>query len=137
MNTRPTTTIDNAFHTLLDIARRAEVCSPNTASADVARYHLKGMMEEVDEVQRELKDRNVVHLEDELSDILWDYVSVLAACERAGLIDGAQYVLTRGIRKYTERLPAIERQSDDMWTEIKDVQKQRLLREHEERYEST
>jgi NTP pyrophosphatase (non-canonical NTP hydrolase) len=125
------------FRDILDIARENIRKNPSLKgrpSEDVALQYLAGLKDEVEEVHDEIKEHNKVHLEDELSDIAWDYACVLAQLEQAGYIDSAEAVIAHGLSKYSQRAPACLEPSEDMWDTIKAKQKTELKQRHEELY---
>lgn len=81
---------------------------------------------ELDEVHEELiKNRNV-YLEDELGDVLWDYLNLLKNLEKEGKIE-LENVFERCNKKYSERL--IGRKNGELWNDIKKKQKEELEKE--------
>lgn len=125
------------FRDMLDIARENIRKNPSLMgqnSEAVALQYLEGLKDEVEEVRDEIKENNRVHLEDELSDIAWDYACVLAQLEQAGYIDSAEAVIAHGLSKYQERAPAFLEASEEMWDAIKTKQKAELKQRHEELY---
>jgi NTP pyrophosphatase (non-canonical NTP hydrolase) len=125
------------FREILDIARENIQKNPSLqgrAAEDVALQYLGGLKDEVEEVRDEVKENNRVHLEDELSDIAWDYACVLAQLEQAGYIDSAEAVIAHGLLKYSERAPAFLEASEDMWDAVKAKQKIDLKNRHQEKY---
>ncbi len=127
------------FLEILAIARDNIAKNPSLQGrpvTDVAIQYLRGLQDEVAEVTAEILPDNKVYLEDELSDIVWDYACVLAQLERHGYIDSAEGVIAHGLAKYTERAPAFLEASEDMWEEVKANQKAKLKVRHEERYGS-
>jgi NTP pyrophosphatase (non-canonical NTP hydrolase) len=125
------------FSDILDIARENIRKNPSLqgrSSEEVALQYLSGLKDEVEEVRDEIRKNNQVHLEDELSDIAWDYACVLAQLEHAGYIKSAEAVITHGLTKYSERTPAFLELSEDMWDAIKAKQKVELKQRHEEQY---
>ncbi|NUJ97630.1 nucleotide pyrophosphohydrolase [Candidatus Gracilibacteria bacterium] len=96
---------------------------------------LKGMREEIGEMEQELKENNSVHLEDELGDILWDYLSFINVLEKRNYISSAEKVFERIHKKYGERLKAVYGQNtENAWYEIKKKQKEELQQEHQEKH---
>jgi NTP pyrophosphatase (non-canonical NTP hydrolase) len=96
---------------------------------------LKWMREEIDEMEEELKEDNSVHLEDELGDILWDYLSFINVLEKRNYISSAEKVFERIHKKYGERLDAVYGQkTEDAWHEVKKKQKEELHQEHKEKH---
>ncbi len=125
------------FLEILSIARDNIAKNPslqNRPVTEVTIQYLRGLQDEVAEVTAEILPDNKVYLEDELSDIAWDYACVLAQLERHGYIDSAEGVIAHGLAKYTERAPAFLEASEDMWEEVKANQKEKLKVRHEERY---
>jgi NTP pyrophosphatase (non-canonical NTP hydrolase) len=125
------------FVDILAIARENIKNNPSLArrpAKEVALQYLSGLKDEVEEVRAEIKENNKVHLEDELSDIAWDYACLLAQLELAGYIDSAEDVIAHGLSKYSERAPAFLEDSEDMWDAIKTKQKAELKQRHEELY---
>ena len=126
-----------AFRDILTIARENIAKNPDLQGrgiAEVARKYLDGLKDEVAEVEAEIREQNRVHLEDELSDIAWDYACVLAQLERAGYIESAEAVITHGLEKYAERAPAFLEASEDKWEAIKAKQKAALKDRHHTLY---
>jgi NTP pyrophosphatase (non-canonical NTP hydrolase) len=125
------------FRDILHIARENIRNNPSLQgrSADeVALQYLAGLKDEVEEVKDEIKENNSVHLEDELSDIAWDYACMLAQLEHAGYIKSAEAVIAHGLTKYSERAPAFLEATDELWDAIKTKQKAELKQRHEELY---
>jgi NTP pyrophosphatase (non-canonical NTP hydrolase) len=125
------------FRDILNIARENIRKNPDLqgrAADEVAFKYLAGLKDEVEEVRDELKENNRVHLEDELSDIAWDYACVLAQLEYVGYIESAEAVIAHGFDKYSERAPAFLEASEEMWDTIKAKQKRELKQRHEEQY---
>lgn len=125
------------FRGILDLAReniRKNPSLQNRPAEEVALQYLEGLQDEVEEVRDEVKEQNQVHLEDELSDIAWDYCCLLAQLEYSGYIKDAESVLTHGLRKYTERAPAFLEESEDAWEAVKARQKTELTQRHQDTY---
>lgn len=87
--------------------------------------------DEIQEAKEELQQNNSVYLEDELSDILWNYCSMLQCLEEEWYIT-QENVIERCFKKYSQRTNGIE--SWVPWEDIKLKQKQELKKEHEEKY---
>lgn len=94
-------------------------------------FYLDAIIDEVEEVRWELKHNNTVFLEDELWDILWDYLNLLYCLEYEWKADMTK-VLERALKKYKERADWLEQWVS--WDEIKSWQKQELLKEHNKKY---
>lgn len=125
------------FLDILTIARENVKSNPHIIKLDskesTLRY-LDGLEDEVEEVRVEVKENNEVFLVDELSDIAWDYAMVLSVLENRGLIENAEEVLTHGYKKYTQRLPSIDKSTVDVWDKIKVQQKRELKERHSIKY---
>lgn len=92
------------------------------------------LKDEIKEVEDELKKNNKVYLEDELWDIIWVYFNLLNKLENEGLIDKNK-VFDRSYKKFSERLaPYFAWSTKSEWDEIKKVQKESLLEEHNRLY---
>jgi NTP pyrophosphatase (non-canonical NTP hydrolase) len=125
------------FNDILAIARDNIFKNPdlqNRPAEQVVHKYLDGLKDEVEEVREEIRDKNRVFLEDELSDIAWDYACMLAALERAGYISSAEAVIVHGLEKYATRAPAFLETSEDMWDDIKAKQKLELTQRHQQLY---
>lgn len=97
--------------------------------------YFEGLSNEIEEIKVELKKDNHVYLEDELGDILWDYMNMLHHLEQEWLISSVEHVFERSIKKYTERVDGqISRRSRK---EIKAEQKLALQEEHMQSYKTS
>ena len=84
----------------------------------------------VDEVEEEIKPNNKAHLEDELSDILWGWLTLIEKLKDSGYVDGHEAIIQRALKKYQERILPLygDARDHDIWREIKERQK-RVLKE--------
>lgn len=79
------------FDELYAIAtRKSQYDQTNTWFKGVETY-LEAIGKEVDEVREEIREDRLCHLEDELGDVLWNYLNVLKALEREKGIDLRKY----------------------------------------------
>ncbi len=125
------------FRDILDIARENIRKNPSLQgrpSEEVALQYLAGLKDEIEEVRDEIREENQIHLEDELSDIAWDYACVLAQLEQAGYIESAEAVIAHGLTKYSQRAPAFLEATEEPWEAVKAKQKAELKQRHEELY---
>ena len=92
---------------------------------------LNAIVEEVHEVKEEIRPNNVAHLEDELSDILWGWLTVVENLKDEGYVTSHEVILQRALKKYEQRiLPLKGNERDDViWKEVKTRQKEELERE--------
>ena len=111
------------FDILLGIAKRKTKFDENNTWSNGSATYLAEIKNEVDEVIEELPKSRQNYLEDELGDILWDYLNVLTSLEKEVGID-ANAVLKRACRKYEQRVSGIE--SGEQWSDIKIRQKKAL-----------
>ena len=73
-----------------------ETINPDRNSLDM---YLQGLRDELWEVEVEIKDNNLVYLEDELWDILRDYMNLLYILENEGKIRSRKNVFQRSFEK--------------------------------------
>lgn len=88
--------------------------------------YLNALIEEVEEVRFELNSGRKCFLEDELGDLLWDFVCLIEHLEIENKIDKDK-VFSRSVKKYSERV--IERNKGETWNEVKYRQKVELKKE--------
>ena len=116
----------NNFKKLADIARRKSRFDKGNDWSAGAETYLAEIKKEVDEVIEELPKSRTCYLEDELGDVLWDYLNIVMALEKEQGIS-LDSVLARAQQKYNERVSGIE--SGELWKDIKQRQKIRLQEE--------
>ncbi len=119
----------NEIEALLYTARRKYGIDQRGRWSDGSSTYLNEMVQELTEVKEEIDRERLCYLEDELGDVLWDYLNVLVCLERERGISLAR-VAQRAVAKYEERIAGIERGLS--WAEIKEVQKKRLAEEYRE-----
>ena len=113
---------------LLAIVRRKNKIDQQNEWYNGSETYLLEIPKELDEVKAEIESGRQPHLEEELGDVLWDYLNLLTALESEGRIALAK-VFERATLKYRERIDAIE--NGGSWAEIKAIQKERLAQELE------
>ncbi len=89
--------------------------------------YFEELQKEIVEVCEELEKNRMVYLEDELGDVLWDYLNLLSHFEKEGKISHER-VFERCVKKYTQRLNGVR--SGTSWEDIKTKQKKSLKKEH-------
>ena len=94
--------------------------------------YFREIFQELKEAQEESYDNNSVYLEDELGDVLWDWMCLVHWLENEGKVSSLDAVVQRAYTKFTERV--IAQRNGVLWEDTKKVQKQRLADEHEELY---
>lgn len=95
-----------------------------------SQTYFDGILDEMDEVNEELKTWKQVYLEDELWDVFWDYICLLENLEQEWKISKAK-VFDRCWTKFSERLNPDGSNNGD-WTTVKKIQKERLRKEDEQ-----
>lgn len=115
------------FDILLGIAKRKAKFDESNTWSNGSETYLSEIKNEVDEVIEEIPKSRKCYLEDELGDVLWDYLNILAALEKEADID-SEAVLKRACEKYEERISGIE--NGQKWSDIKEKQKIALENEH-------
>lgn len=94
-----------------------------------SKTYFDELQKEIQETLIEYKAGNQVHLEDELGDILWDYLNLLTNLQKEGKIESIEKVFQRANKKYNERITGI--QNNINWEETKIKQKAELKQEQE------
>ncbi|RXK13999.1 nucleotide pyrophosphohydrolase [Halarcobacter mediterraneus] len=117
------------FYELFDLAEEKSKIDENSTWKGGSSIYLEELKNEVDEVIEEYKKDRKCFLEDELADILWDYLNILIAIKKEKDID-IQRVFSRALRKYTQRVNAIK--DGETWAAIKEKQQKALLDEWKE-----
>ncbi len=92
---------------------------------------LNAIVDEVQEVKEEIRANNVAHLEDELSDILWGWLTIIEKLKDKGYVTSHETILKRALKKYEERILPLNGDKKDniIWKEVKARQKEELEKE--------
>lgn len=115
------------FSSLFDIARRkAKYDNTNTWYRGSETY-FDALYQELEEVGEEITQTRLCYLEDELGDVLWNYLNLLMALEKEQGIDPTS-VLSRAVNKYQQRVATIE--NNGSWADVKAEQKRKLQQEY-------
>jgi len=112
---------------LFDIAKKKNQFDQNHSWSQGSSTYLAEMKKELAEVEEEIPLDRICYLEDELGDVLWDYLNMLLCLEKEKNIS-AHNVFKRAHQKYEERIAGIE--SGVKWAKIKAGQKERLAAEY-------
>lgn len=116
----------NNFDKLLTIAKRKFVFDQTNSWYAGSNTYLSSIKEEISEVIEEIPKGRLCYLEDELGDILWNYLNIVLALEKeSGLC--VDSVIQRAALKYDERVGVIE--SGGNWQDVKERQKRALAQE--------
>ena len=91
----------------------------------------QAIVDEVKEVQEEIKPNNIAHLEDELSDILWGWLTLIENLKDKGYVESHESIIERALKKYEERILPLygDERDHDVWREVKAKQKEALEKE--------
>lgn len=108
------------------VKRKAEFDKTNPWYEGSEKY-LSEIKNEVDEVLEELPKDRLCYLEDELGDVLWDYLNAVMSLEKEKGVQ-LESIIQRASKKYQERLTAIE--NNIAWDEVKQKQKDALNQEY-------
>ncbi|MGB0943425.1 MAG: MazG nucleotide pyrophosphohydrolase domain-containing protein [Marinomonas sp.] len=117
------------FEKLIKIVKRKSALDQGNTWSNGSSTYLEEIKKEVDEVIEEMPKQRDCYLEDELADVLWDYLNVLQAIEQERGIS-IDSVLARACHKYEERISGLE--SGKTWAETKQNQKLVLAKEQAE-----
>ncbi len=92
---------------------------------------LNHLTSEIEEVKQEIKPDNIPFLEDELADILWNWMMMVEILQGKEYIGSHEDIIKRAIKKYEERIsPLNGNDADkDIWSEVKARQKLELKKE--------
>lgn len=108
------------FEQLLSIARRKSVIDTTSDWFNGSQTYLNEMRTELDEVLEEIPLNRRCYLEQELGDLLWDYLNLLLALESETEIQ-LESVLERACIKFEQRVNGLE--NGLSWSDIKARQK--------------
>lgn len=87
------------FEKLLEIARRKSAFDQTNTWYSGSETYLSELRAEIDEVVEEIPKNRTCYLEDELGDVLWDYLNTVLALEKESGIT-VESVLIRAFHKY-------------------------------------
>ena len=118
---------NNQLKTLLDIVHRKNRIDQQNTWYNGSETYFTEIHKELEEVKAEIESGRQPHLEEELGDVLWDYLNLLTSLDSEGKITLTN-VFDRTIVKYGERIDAIE--NGRTWVEVKMIQKKRLAEEY-------
>jgi NTP pyrophosphatase (non-canonical NTP hydrolase) len=110
------------FEKLFAIAQRKHKFDETNAWCEGSQTYFAGLHSEIHEVAEELTSGRREDLEEELGDVLWDYLNFLL-CLNAEEKISIDDVLNRTIEKFDERVSGIE--NGEAWSAVKARQKLR------------
>ncbi len=125
-----------SIEVLLNLGDKNLQKNPWVQREDITDVYFNELPGEIEEAKAEHKKNNAVYLEDELGDILWDYIMLLKTLQRDGYIRDINNVFTHAVEKYEERYDFLDMSVGDegyegYWERIKEKQKARLKEKHE------
>jgi len=122
-----------ALEALLKLAKHKKQIDLKRGEAKFMNPHwlLDNIRDEVEEVREEIKSDNIAYLEDELSDILWDWMILVEKLKDNNYIGSHEDIMKRALKKYEERILPLNGDSgdDEIWRKIKARQKIALEKE--------
>ncbi len=124
----------NNLNKLIDIARRKAIIDNSNDWSTGSSTYLSEIIKEIEEVKEELNHNRLCFLEDELADVLWDYINILLNLETERDVNIGS-VIDRACNKYDERIYGLE--NGISWDEIKSKQKIELKKENAINIENT
>ena len=117
---------ENAIAILLDLVERKNAIDQTNSWSSGSETYLAEIVKEVTEVEEAISSQGIAHIEDELGDVLWDYLNLLRCLSTERNIS-IESVFERALRKYDERISGIE--NGVLWKDTKTKQKERLYKE--------
>lgn len=120
--------MDNIYN-LLELAKQKSKIDENSSWKGGSKLYLEELKNEVDEVLEEYENDRKCYIEDELGDILWDYLNTLISMEKEKNIE-IKAVFERAFNKYSQRIDAMH--IGQSWDLVKQRQKEALLTEWNE-----
>lgn len=111
---------------LYALVERKNLIDQNATWSNGSSTYLEEIGNELEEVRAEIGQNRGPALEEELGDVLWDFLNLVRCLEAEESIS-LEAVLNRAEQKYRERIDAIE--SGGTWKDIKLKQKKRLANE--------
>lgn len=82
---------------LLNLSREKLEKGIEISTYEHIRFHFNRVVCESSEVRKHFKENNVIFLEDELTDIFWDYRLLLRLMEKGGYIRSMDNVFSRAL----------------------------------------
>ncbi|MCG6230188.1 MazG nucleotide pyrophosphohydrolase domain-containing protein [Vibrio furnissii] len=123
-----TQTLGLNVEALLAIAQRKNRIDQSSDWFHGAQTYLTEIHSELQEVQDEIPYQRRCFLEEELGDVLWDYLNLLLSLEQESEIQ-MESVIARACQKYEQRVGAIEQGIS--WDDVKAQQKMTLQAEQD------
>jgi NTP pyrophosphatase (non-canonical NTP hydrolase) len=120
--------MENRLQKLLEIASLKLQRDKTGTWSNGSVTYFEAIYDELEEVKAEIKDGRECYLEDELGDVLWDFICMLKHLEDERKIN-LENVFERSVKKYSERISGIG--AGESWDEIKEIQRHELAVEHE------
>ena len=116
----------NEIKKIIELAQRKLAIDKKNDWSKGSETYFDELKKEIKETEDENKQNNHVKLEDELGDILWDYLNLLVNLENENKIN-LNRVFERSEKKYEERISGIENKKP--WNDIKIKQKEDIKKE--------
>lgn len=120
--------LQNNLQKILALVHDKAVIDQNENWCQGSSTYFEEIHKELDEAKAELGENRKCYLEDELGDVLWDYLNLLKNLEIENKIE-IEKVFERCTKKYSERL--MGRKNGKSWNDTKESQKRELKKEQE------
>jgi len=114
---------DSHLIQLLDLVERKHLIDQNNTWSQGSSTYLAEIRKELDEVEEVVGSNKTIQLEEELGDVLWDYLNLVRCLAQEETIT-LDSVFQRAVGKFDERISGVE--NGVTWKEIKQLQKQRF-----------
>lgn len=111
---------------LIYLARAKYEIDQRGSCSNGSETYIRALKNQIEGIIEELPKNRVSHLEDELGDLIWDYLNMLVCLESEKNIC-LESLFRRACQKYDERVSGV--QSGHKWDEIKQKQKEKLALE--------
>jgi NTP pyrophosphatase (non-canonical NTP hydrolase) len=113
----------DVLNELMNVVERKHRIDQHSSWSNGSSTYFVEIVKEIEEAREAMASTTKVFLEDELGDVLWDYLSILRCLvDEKGISLSA--VFERSLAKYEERISGIE--NGVAWSEIKEIQRERL-----------
>lgn len=124
----------NNISKLIELTKKLQLINKEYKDFWWHLLYLNWIKDEIQEVKDELKPNNTVYLEDELWDILRDYINLVITLEVEWLITDSHKVFEKAWTKYSERTDDGKEYTVKRRNKIKTKQKELLKKQHHKKY---
>ncbi len=131
--------ITKSIESLMELLELFYECDEWLRRENIHDFYMSEIISEIEEVKAEVRKDNEIHLEDELSDVLWDYVALLFVLQKNGYIKRVENIFEHAVDKYSERLGFLHLPEGEIadavkfWNTVKKKQKENLQKRAREK----